>query len=151
MGKQIQKYKDDFILLCEAGFIAVNQADEDAATKLFKASHLLNAENSLPTIGMGYMHMCKLELRQACKMFEEVLAKEPHNEMAKTFLGLSLALTATEIAKGEKMLEESAKKSHDPMIKTLASSAIDFVEKFIKKAPTPVQAPSKTTKNKKRK
>ena len=150
MGKQIQKYKDDFILLCEAGFIAVNQADEDAANKLFKASHLLNGENTLPTIGMGYMHLCKLELRQACKMFEEVLAKEPNNEMAKTFLGLSLSLTSTEIAKGEKILEESAKKTHDPMIKTLATSAIEFVEKFIKKAPTPVQAQTKT-KNKKRK
>lgn len=145
-----QKFQDHFILLCEAGFIAVNQADEDAAIKLFKASELLNPTNTLPKVGMGYMHMMKLELKQACKFFEEVLGKEPQNEMARTFLGISLSLTATEVNKGEKILEETAKKSHDPMVKKLANSAIDFVEKFIKKAPTPLQAPPKKTPRKKK-
>lgn len=144
----VQKFKDHFILLCEAGFIAVNQADEDAATKLFKASELLNPTNTLPKIGMGYMHMMKLELKQACKLFDEVLAKEPNNEMAKAFLGLSYALTASEVNKGEHLLEE-AKKAHDPMIKNLAKSSLEFIEKFIKKAPTPVQQrpPEKKKKN----
>lgn len=146
----IQKFKDHFILLCEAGFIAVNQADEDAAVKLFKASELLNPANTLPKVGMGYMHMMKLELKQACKCFEDVLVKEPNNEMARTFLGISLSLTATEVNKGEKLLEDTAKKAHDPMVKKLANSAIDFVEKFIKKAPTPLHAaPKKTPKKKK--
>lgn len=137
----IQKFKDHFILLCEAGFIAVNQADEDAATKLFKASELLKPENSLPKLGLGYMHMMKLELKQACKLFDDVLAKEPNNEMAKAFLGLSYALTASDMNKGENLLEETAQKAEDPMIKNLANTALDFVEKFIKKAPTPVQRP----------
>jgi lipopolysaccharide biosynthesis regulator YciM len=144
---QLEKYKDQFILFCEAGFIAVNQADEDAATKLFKASMLLNPKNVLPSIGMGYMHLCKLELKQACKLFEEVLAKEPSNEMAKTFLGLSLSLTPNEVTKGEKILEESAHKAHDPMVKNLAHTAIDFVEKFVKKSPTPMQNPKPEKKN----
>ena len=146
----LNKFKDHFILLVEAGFIAVNQADEDAAVKLFKASQLLKPENTLPKVGLGYMHLCKLELKAACRMFEEVLAKEPENEMAKTFLGLSLSLTPNEVAKGEKILEESAKKSHDPQIKGLASTAIDFVEKFVKKAPTPaqLQKPSQEKKSK---
>lgn len=144
----VQKFKDHFILLCEAGFIAVNQADEDAATKLFKASELLNPSNTLSKIGLGYMHMMKLELKQACKLFDEVLAKEPHNEMAKAFLGLSYALTASEVNKGEHLLEE-AKKAQDPMIKNLAKSSLEFIEKFIKKAPTPVQQrpPEKKKKN----
>lgn len=137
----LQKFKEHFILLCEGGFIAVNQADEDAATKLFKASELLNPHNTLPKLGMGYMHMMKLELKQACKIFDEVLAIEPQNEMAKAFLGLSYALTASEVNKGEHLLEETAKRAHDPMIKNLASSALEFIEKFIKKAPTPVQKP----------
>lgn len=145
-----QKFKDHFILLCEAGFIAVNQADEDAAIKLFKASELLNPTNSLPKVGMGYMHMMKLELKQACKCFEEVLAKEPNNEMARTFLGISYSLTSTDVNKGEKILEETSKKSHDPMIKKLSGTAIEFVEKFIKKAPTPLQAPTKKTQPKKK-
>jgi hypothetical protein len=139
----IAPFKDHFLLLCEAGFIAVNQADEDAAVKLFKASSLLNPANTLPKVGMGYMHMMKLELKQACKLFDEVLAVEPDNEMAYAFLGISYALTSSELNKGEKILEETAHKSSDPMIKKLANTAIDFVERFIKKAPTPLQAPLK--------
>lgn len=135
----LQKFKDDFILLCEAGFIAVNQADEDSANKLFRASELLNHENMLPKVGKGYLHLCKLELKQACKLFEDILQKDPHNEMAKAFLGLSYSLNPNEVNKGEKILEESAHKSKDPMIKKLASSAIDFVEKFVKKSPHPAQ------------
>ena len=101
----LQKFKDHFILLCEAGFIAVNQADEDAATKLFKASELLKPENTLPRVGQGYMHMMKLELKNACNIFDEVIAKEPNNDMAKAFLGLCYAhMPSTEVAKGGKIL-----------------------------------------------
>ncbi len=147
----LQKFRDHFILLCEAGFIAVNQADEDAATKLFRASILLQPDNTLPKIGLGYMHMMKLELKQASKFFDEVLAKEPHNEMAKALLGITFSLTSSEAAKGEKILHEAEKKAKDPMIKTLADTALDFVEKFVKKKPSPAQMQSKTEKNKKKK
>lgn len=143
---QLQNYKEHCILMVEAGFIAVNQADEDAALKLFKASELLDPKNPLPQIGRGYIHLCKLELKQAAKVFEEILAKDPTSEMAKTFLGLSLSLNPTEVVKGEKVLEESAKSSKDPMVKDLATSALDFVEKFVKKAPTPAQAQTETKK-----
>lgn len=135
-----QKYKDSYILFVEAGFIAINQADEDAAIKLFKAAELLKPENSLPQIGKGYLHLCKLELKQATKFFSDVLQKEPQNEMAKAFLGLSLSLSPTDVAKGEKYLEEEAAKGHDPMIKKLATTALDFVEKFVKKAPVPMKS-----------
>jgi len=148
MGQELQKYRDHFILLVEAGFIAVNQADEDAAVKLFKASELLDTQNMLPRIGLGYMHLCKLELKQAGKIFEEVLAKDPNNEMARTFLGLSMSLNPAEIAKGEKVLEESASNSKDPEVKTLASNALEFVEKFVKKTPTPVQGQKTEAKKK---
>lgn len=147
---QLQKYKEHFILLAEAGFIAINQADEDAAIKLFKASELLSPENILPKVGMGYMHLCKLELKQAAKIFEEILTKDPHNEMAKTFLGLSLSLNPAELSKGERVLEESVKECHDPMIKDLAKSALDFVEKFVKKAPSPAQGQTHAKKEKKK-
>ena len=147
----LQKFKDQFLLLCEAGFIAVNQADEDAAVKLFRASALLNPKNSLPKIGMGYLHMMRLELKQACKLFDEVLAEEPHNEMAKAFLGISYSLTSTEMSKGEKMLEQTAKKAEDPMIKKLSQTALDFVEKFVKKSPSPVELQKSTPKPKKKK
>lgn len=131
-----KKYKEDFILLAEAGFIAVNQADEDASLKLFRAAELLNKKSVLPKIGFGYLHLHKLELKEAIKYFEEVLEIEPSNEMAKAFMGLCLSMMPNTINKGEKMLEQTLK-SKDPMIKKLADSAIDFVEKFIKKSPGP--------------
>ena len=150
---QLQKFKtkDQFLLLAEAGFIAINQSDEDAAIKLFKASELLDPDNLLPRIGMGYMHLCKLELKQAVKYFEEILVKDPHNEMARAFLGLSLSLNPAELAKGEKVLEEAAEKSKDLMIKNLAVSALEFVEKFVKKAPSPATIGPVEKPNKKKK
>lgn len=135
----LQSFKDHFILLCEAGFVAVNQSDEDAATKLFKASTLLKPENTLPLIGQGYIHLMKLELKQACKLFDEVIAKEPDNEMAKTFLGLSYSLTTSDVSKGEKILQEEVEKGKDEQVKNLATSTLDFVENFIKKDPSPVE------------
>ncbi len=131
--EQFAKTKEDFILLAEAGFIAVNQADEDAALKLFRAAELLEPQNTLPRIGLGYLHFLKLELKQAGKIFEDVLALEPTNDMATALLGLSLALSPTEMIKGEKMLENIAKSTKDPSIKTMALTAVEFVEKFVKK------------------
>ena len=123
--------------MVEAGFIATNQADEDTAVKLFRACELLNPENSLPRIGMGYIHLLKLELGQASRVFEDVLKKEPSNDMAKTFLGLSLAMTPNQTAKGEKFLEDSAKHAEDPIVKNLAANALKFVNDFVKKPPRP--------------
>jgi hypothetical protein len=127
-----KSYKPDFILLAEAGFIAVNQSDEDSAMKLFRAAHLLDAKNVLPKIGFGYLHLHKLELSKACKEFEEVLELDPSNEMAKAFLGICMGLQPQGIAKGEKILEQTLK-SKDPMIKQLSDTAIGFIDRFVKK------------------
>jgi len=132
----IKKFKEDFILLAEAGFIAVNQADEDSALKLFKAAELLDPKNILPKLGFGYLHLHKLELKQAVKNFEAVLEIDAHNDMAKAFMGLCLSMMPNSIDKGEKILEQTLK-SKDPEIKQMAGSAIEFVEKFIKKSPGP--------------
>ncbi len=134
----IKNYKEDFFLLLEAGFIAVNAADEDSAVKLFKAAEVLTPESTFPKVGFGYMHLCKLELKQATANFREVLAKEPDNEMAKTFLGICMTLIPNELAAGERSLSELAKSS-DSGIKKLANMAIEFAEKFVKKAPSPLQ------------
>jgi tetratricopeptide (TPR) repeat protein len=130
----LKNFKDHFVLLLEAGFIAVNQADEDSALKLFKASELLNPKSSLPKIGLGYLYLHKLELKQSCKIFKEVLEVEPDNEMAKTFLGLALTFTSDKVSEGEKLLSDSATSSSDSQIKNLAETALDFVEKFVKKS-----------------
>ena len=142
----LQEFEKQFILLCETGFIAVNQFDEDAAVKLFKAAQILSPHNTLPQIGFGYLHLCKLELRQAAEMFDSVLQKEPSNEMAKTFLGITLSFLPNELSKGEKILDQVARGAENAEIKTLADTALNFVDNFIKKSPSPVQP--QTTKKK---
>ena len=135
----IKDFKDHFIVLLETGFIAVNHADEDSALKLFKAAELLNPENTLPKVGLGYLHLHKLELKQAANMFKAVVDKEPNNEMAKAFLGLCLSLTPDQGAEGEKILASAAKSSNDDGVKHLAEDAMQFVEKFVKKSPSPAE------------
>lgn len=131
-----KKFKDDFYVLLEAGFIAVNQADEDAALKLFKAAEMLDPTNLLPSVGFGYLHLHKLELAQAVKRFEEALKKEPNNDMAKSLLGICMSLSPEMMVQGEKILAQTMK-SKDPSIKELSHTAIDFVEKYVKKPSGP--------------
>ena len=147
----LSKFKDDFFLLLEAGFIAVNKADEDSAVKLFKASEILDPKSSFPKIGFGYMHMCKLELKKASSIFEDVTKKEPDNEMAKALLGICMSMSPDQTSKGETILTQAASKSKDPEIRTLANSAMDFVDNFVKRAPSPMEAtiPKKGAANKK--
>ncbi len=131
--KKIEDFRKHLVLILEAGFIAVNQQDEDSALKLFKAAALLNPESTLPKVGIGYLHLHKLELKQACKAFEDVLEKEPYNDMAKAFLGLSMTMTTDKVAEGEKILTDTQLSTSDEQVKTLAASALDFVDRFVKK------------------
>lgn len=129
----LDKFKDDFIMLCEAGFIAVNQADEDTAMKLFEAAKVLEPGHHLPRIGEGYLHFHKLELKKACSIFEAVLEEDGNNEMARAFLGMALSLTPTMGPEGKKILAEMVDKASDKATKTVAKETIDFVETFIEK------------------
>ena len=139
MKKNLEQYKEDFFLLLEGGFIAIKNADEDSALKLFRACELLNPESTFPNIGLGYMHLCKLELKQAAALFTKVIEKEPTNEMAKTFLGIVLSMNPTEMTKGEKILNETSSHSSDPELKKLSNIALNFVENHIKKHPSPAE------------
>jgi tetratricopeptide (TPR) repeat protein len=136
--KKIDNYKQDFLMLLESSFIAINQMDEDSANKLLKAAEILDPKNPLIKIGKGYLHLHKLELSKATKYFEEVLKEDPKNEMAKTFLGIALSMTINDMPKGEKMLEDSIN-SDDKGIKKLAGIALDFIDRFVRKEPSPVE------------
>lgn len=140
--QDFKKYEKDFLTLVEGGFIAVNQFDEDAAIKLFKAAELLNPKNYLSKIGYGYLHLHKLELKSAAECFKSVLNSEPENEMAKTFLGITLSMMPKELNKGENLLMETVK-SKDKLIKKLSDTALDFIDNFIKKDPTPLEVQKK--------
>lgn len=131
--EDLRKYDEDFFLFLEAGFIAINQADEDAAVKMFKACEILRPDNSLIQVGLGYLHLHKLELKIAIKYFEDVIAKEPDNDMAQTFLGIALSLTPDQVTQGEKILEKTAKQASDSQVKKVANTTLDFVDQFVKK------------------
>lgn len=133
----LEKYKDKFIVFVEAGFIATNMADQANALKLFRAAELLDNQSPLPHIGIGYLHLLKLELPQAAEAFETLLKKNPNDVMAKTFLGLVLAMTPDKVSEGERLLTQVTAESEDPMIRSLADSSLVFLDKFLKKAPTP--------------
>jgi len=138
----LDEYKQDFMLLLEAGFIATNQTDEDAAIKLFKAAEAIDKTNPLVKIGFGYLALHKLELKEAISSFEQVLKEDPKNEMAKAFLGIAISLTPKDMVKGEQLLHETLE-SDDKGVKKLAGIALDFVDKFLKKEPTPVEGKKK--------
>ena len=149
-GDVLEKFREDFYLLLEAGFLAVNEMDEDSAIKLFKAAQILKPENTFPKVGFGYMHLCKLEIKQAIQLFKEVIEKEPKNDMAKTLLGIAMSMSPKESEQGEKLLTETGAASEDKSVKDLANTALDFVNKFVKKAPSPMD-PQKGQSSQKRK
>jgi tetratricopeptide (TPR) repeat protein len=135
---RVNQYKQDFTLFLELGFVSVNQGDENSCLKLFHAAQILDPQNSLPKIGLGYLHLQKLELSHAMKHFEAVIKEEPENEMAKTFLGICLSMAPNKEDQGEKILKETVK-SEDPLIKRLSNDSLEFVEKFVKKQAPPAE------------
>jgi hypothetical protein len=141
----LDELKKDFLLFVEAGFIATNQTDEDSTIKLFKAAEVLDKTSPLIKIGEGYLALHKLELKNAIKAFDEVLKKDPDNQMAKVFLGIANSLSPKDVLKGEKILSETSK-SDDTQVKKLSNMALDFVDKFLKKEPSPVEVKKKAKK-----
>ncbi|MBM3196108.1 MAG: SctF chaperone SctG [Chlamydiae bacterium] len=139
MSDFIKNYKEDFVLLLEAGFVAIMHQDEDSATKLFQAAQLVDPQNVMPKIGLGYMHFLKLELQPAIIYIKQALAKEPNNEFAQALLGVCMTFSTDMGKQGVEMLHKTQTKSHDPEIRNLANNATDFYEKFIKAPPSPAE------------
>ena len=126
----IEKCREDFTLLLEAGFIAVNQADEQCAINLFQASSMLYEENSAPHVGFGYVDLHKLELQSAIKHFSKAIELEPDNKMAKAILGFCHIMTEQDegMKIGSEMLDNIAASSENPAIQELTQSSKHVVE-----------------------
>jgi hypothetical protein len=133
----LTELKEDFALLIEAGFIAVKQLDETSAMRIFNAAQVLNPDHSAPKIGIGYIALNKLEVKKATQIFEGVVAKEPTNWLAQTFLGISLLLTKPKRKKGERLIHEAMEKSGDPTIKNLGSISLEWAQKDLYKTGSP--------------
>jgi cytochrome c-type biogenesis protein CcmH/NrfG len=145
-NKTISECDKDYFLFLEAGFVAVNNTDEDSALKLFMATQILRPENHFYKIGFGYMHMCKLELKQAEEMFASVLKSDPKNEMAMSFLAICKSMMPGKVTEGEKMLADIANTSADSDIKELVNRSRDFIDNFVKKgtkSPMDIAKPKK--------
>lgn len=132
-----QAFKEDFPLLIEAGFVAVKQLDETSASRIFKAAQVISPNSTAPQIGLGYIALNKLEIKEATKIFEEVLKKEPENYLAQTFLGMCFLLTKPKRKKGEKLIREAIEKTSDPTIKNLGEISLEWAEKDLTKKESP--------------
>ena len=148
--EHLKTFKEDIHDMLEAGFIAINQADEDSARQLFEASMLLDPENILCWIGKGYLALHKLDTKTATLMFEKALELEPNNQMAYTFLGFTKMFVPNKVAEGEKICHQALEKSDEPEVKEFAKSAIEFSETFIKKGMGGTESPMKLHKKKKK-
>jgi hypothetical protein len=129
---KIEEFKDDFPLLLEAGFIAVKQLDETSAVRIFHAAQVIKPGSTAPQLGLGYISLNKLEVKEARKIFEEIVAKEPENYLARTFLGICFLLTKPKRKQGEEIIQQVLAEAVDPTVKSLAQLSLDWAEKDFK-------------------
>lgn len=128
----LNAFKDDLALFVEAGFIAVKQFDEVSAMRLFHAAHILSPENPASRLGLGYIHLNKLQVNEAAKIFEGILSQDPEHNLAKALLGIAYVMTKNKRKKGERLLEEAGEKTDDPTIKHLVGVCKEWIEKDLK-------------------
>lgn len=135
--KKLEDFKPDFGMLVEAGFVAVKQLDEMSAKRIFHAAHVLNPESSAPHIGLGYIALNKLFVREAIAIFDEVLKKEPENYLAKTFLGICYLLNEPKRQEGEEIIKEAMGKTSDETVRNLGAVSLEWADKDLKKMKAP--------------
>lgn len=147
--KTLEELREDFSLLIEAGFVAVKQLDAISSSRIFVAASMINEGHTAPQIGLGYIALNQLNVKEATHIFESIHKKEPENYLAQTFLGICYLLSKPKRKKGEKLIEEAMEKSDDPTIKNLGKVSLEWAEKDLTKAKAPFfQEPSKSSKEK---
>jgi lipopolysaccharide biosynthesis regulator YciM len=146
----LREFYGDFAFLVESGFIAVKQLDETSATRIFHAAQLISPKSTAPRIGLGWIALNKLEVKEATAIFEKVVEQEPENYLAQVFLGMCLLLTKPKRKKGEEIIRNAMKKTTDPSIKNLGEISLEWADKDLtkKEAPFSFAKPSGDDKNK---
>lgn len=139
--EQLDVFKEDFALLIEAGFIAVKQLDETDARRIFTAAQALNKTSSAPQIGLGYIALNKLEVKEAAKIFQEVLNIEPENYLAQTFLAICYLLVKNKREEGEKMIQSILEKTQEQTIINLCNISLEWAEKDLANMKKPYLKP----------
>lgn len=135
--EKIEELKEDFSLLIEAGFVAVKQLDAISSSRIFVAGQMISPGHTAPQIGLGYIALNQLNMKEATHIFEEINQKEPENLLAQTFLGICYLLSKPKRKKGEKIIRESIAKTDDPTIKNLGEISLEWADKDLNKAKAP--------------
>ena len=131
--EKFTEFKEDFALLIETCFIAVKQMDEISALRIFACAQALSVLNTAPKIGLGFIAINKLEIKEATRIFQSVVDVEPENYLAQTFLGICALLTKGKRSKGEKLIQEAMAKTTDSTIKNLGATSLQWAEKDLSK------------------
>jgi hypothetical protein len=134
---KIKDLKEDFSLLIEAGFVAVKQLDETSAARIFNAAQVISPTSTAPQIGLWYIALNKLEIKEATRIFETVTKQEPENYLAQTFLGICYLLNKPKRQKGKKLIQEAMAKTNDPTIKNLGQISLEWADKDLSKEKAP--------------
>ena len=137
LEQKIEELKDDFSLLIEAGFVAVKQLDAISSSRIFVAAQMISPGHTAPQIGLGYIALNQLHIKEATHIFESIIEKEPENHLAQTFLGICYLLSKPKRKKGERIIKEAMEKTSDSMIKNLGTISLEWAEKDLKKAKAP--------------
>lgn len=140
--EKLEEFKEDFSLLIEAGFVAVKQLDAISSSRLFVAAQMISPEHTAPQIGLGYIALNQLNVKEATHIFEHVIEKEPLNYLAQTFLGMCYLLSKPKRKKGEKIIREAMEKTDDQTVKNLGEISLRWAEKDLTKAKAPFFEPS---------
>jgi len=130
---KLEDFRHDFALFIEAGFVAVKQLDETSAKRLFNAAQVLDPKSTAPQIGLGYVALNKLEVKEASEIFKKIHEQEPDNHLAQAFLGICYLLVKSKRDEGEKLINEAKKLSDDETVQNLCDISLDWAEKDLKK------------------
>lgn len=133
----LEEFYEDFSMLLEAGFIACKDFKEDAAKKLFFAANTLNPESSSPILGIGFIHLNKLENKEARDIFERIVTREPANSLAQLFLGISYLMDKKKQKDALDIIKHAMKNSNDPTIQNLGKISLKWYEKDLKDKKAP--------------
>lgn len=121
---KLAEFQEDFSMLIEAGFVAIKQLDGISAKRLFDAAAVLRPGDTAPKIGLGHIALNKMEIKEASKIFQEVINIEPENQIAQIYYGMCLILLPGMVKKGEEIVRAALEKTTDPAARNLGEVSL---------------------------
>lgn len=140
------EFDSDFSLFIEAGFVAVRQLDEQGARQCFHAAQVIRPDDPTPMIGLGYIALNKLEIKEAADAFTKVVEKYPEHHLAQTFLGMTYLLSKNKKNEGKKLIKKVMRQTDDETVKNLGKISLDWCEKDIDAQKAPFFVPQEKNK-----